>query len=149
MKPRKNTILILLLGLLLVAFAAVTAQTPAQGEQKKNAEACCSMESCCCCSGDSCKMHDAGTVAAADTTAKTDAKAKHDCCSGDSCKTKKKADMNHSEDHECCGCCADSCDMKMKHDATMKHDPTMKHDMKGHKSGDCCKAKAKTTKKAA
>ena len=35
MKPRKNTILILLLGLLLVAFTAVAAQTPAQGEQKK------------------------------------------------------------------------------------------------------------------
>ena len=35
MKPRKNTILIMLLGLLLVAFAAAMAQTPAQGDQKK------------------------------------------------------------------------------------------------------------------
>ena len=92
MKPRKNTILILLLGLLLVAFAAVTAQTPAQGEQKKNTEACCSMESCC--SGDSCEMKKEGM-------AKTEGK---DCC-GDSCDMEKHdAKMKHDKDakHECC-----------------------------------------------
>ncbi|HEY0365648.1 MAG TPA: hypothetical protein VGC73_04190 [Pyrinomonadaceae bacterium] len=88
MKPRKNTFLILLLGLLLVAFAAVTAQTPLQGEQKKNAEACCSMESCCCCSGDSCDMkmkHDA--------TMKHHATMKHDMKGhkgGDCCNAKSK-----------------------------------------------------------
>ena len=57
MKPRKQTILIMLVGLLLVAFAVAMAQTPAQGDQKKTAESCCSMESCCCCSGDSCDMN--------------------------------------------------------------------------------------------
>jgi hypothetical protein len=50
----------------------------------------------------------------------------------------KKKDMNHADGHECCGCCADSCKMDMKADATMKHD------MKVHK--DCCKAKAKDAK---
>ena len=88
MRSRKNTTLILVLGLLLTAFTAGTAQTPSQTDQKKATESCCSMESCCCCSGD-------------------------------------------------------SCDMKMKDDATMKHDDgKMKHDMKGHKD-DCCKAKSK------
>ena len=43
---------------------------------------------------------------------------------------------------ENCCCCADSCDMKMKDDATMKHD------MKDHK-GDCCKMKQKTKDKKA
>src|SRR5215212_874407 len=90
MKPRKNTFLILPLGLLLVAFVAVTAQTPSQGEQKKKAEACCTMESCCCCSGDSCELKEAGTVVAADTIANTDAKAKSDCCNGDWCNMKNK-----------------------------------------------------------
>ena len=133
MKPRKTTILVMLLGLLLFAFAAGMAQTPSQGDQKPKADACC------CCSGDSCPMKEDGattTTAAAGTTAKPD------CCKGDSCKMKKK-DMNHADDHECCGCCADSCEMDMKADGTMKHDmKDMKHDMKGHKA-DCCKAKAK------
>lgn len=59
MKPRKNTVLIMLLALVLTAFSATMAQTPAQGDQKKS-EACCSMETCCC-KGDSCEMkkHDA------------------------------------------------------------------------------------------
>ena len=54
MKPRKQTILIMIVGLLLFAFAAVMAQTPAPGDQKKPAEACCAMESCC--DGDSCEI---------------------------------------------------------------------------------------------
>ena len=135
MKPRKRTILIMLLGLLLLAFAAGVAQTPSQGDQKKKADACCAMDSCCCCSGDSCPMKADG---ATPTTATADTAAKPDCCKGDSCKMKKK-DMNHADDHECCGCCADSCDMDMKADGTMKHD------MKDHKA-DCCKAKAKDAK---
>ena len=143
MKPRKITILVMLLGLLLLAFAAGMAQTPAQGDQKKKAEACCAMDSCCCCSGDSCSMKEDG-AAVATTDAKPDA-AKPDCCKGDSCKMHKK-DMNHAGDHECCSCCADSCEMDMKADGTMKHDmKDMKHDMKGHK-GDCCKAKSKDAK---
>lgn len=142
MKPRKRTILVMLLGLLLLAFAAGVAQTPSQGDQKKKADACCAMDSCCCCSGDSCPMKQDGATA---TTATADTAAKPDCCKGDSCKMKKK-DMNHADDHECCGCCADSCDMDMKADGTMKHDmKDMKHDMKGHKA-DCCKAKAKDAK---
>ena len=131
MKPRKNTILVMLLGLLLFAFAAAMAQTPSQGDQNKKADACCAMDSCCCCSGDSCPVKEDG--------------AKPDCCKGDSCKMKKK-DMNHADGHECCGCCAESCDMEMKADGTMKHDmKDMKHDMKDHK-GDCCKAKSKDAK---
>src|SRR5688572_27991648 len=125
MRPRKQTILIMLVGLLLVAFAAVIAQTPAPGDQKKPAaESCCAMESCCCSDG-SCPMKKEG-----ETTSAAAADAKEGCCcSGDSCEMKDKADMkNHS-------CCAESCDMT-KHDAKMKHDATMKHDTKGHK-GDC------------
>ena len=142
MKPRKRTILVMLFGLLLLAFAAGVAQTPSQGDQKKKADACCAMDSCCCCSGDSCPMKQDGTTP---TTATADTAAKPDCCKGDSCKMKKK-DMNHADDHECCGCCADSCDMDMKADGTMKHDmKNMKHDMKDHKA-DCCKAKAKDAK---
>ena len=138
MKPRKTTILVMLLGLLLFAFAAGVAQTPSQGDQKPKADACCAMDSCRCCSGDSCPMKQDGATAKADG-------AKADCCKGDSCKMKKK-DMNHTGDHECCGCWADSCEMDMKADGTMKHDmKDMKHDMKGHK-GDCCKAKAKDGK---
>ena len=123
MKLRKITVLVMLLGLLLLAFSVSMAQTPSQGDQKKKAESCCAMESCCC-NGDSCSMKEDGT--------------KRDCCKGDSCKMKKK-DMNHADDHECCSCCADSCDMDMK-------DGTMKHDMKDHK-GDCCKAKSKDKNK--
>jgi len=129
MKPRKKTILTMLLGLMLVASSAGMAQTPAQGDQKKKTEACCSMDSCCCCNGDSCPLNKDGAAGA---------DAKHSC-SGDSCQMKAKDSKNHADDHECCSCCGESCDMK--HDATMKH---------GAK-GDCCNAKNKktATKKAA
>ena len=82
MKPRKNTTLVLLLGLLLVAFSSGMAQTPAQGDQKTKAESCCSAESCCCCSGDSCDMK-----------MKDHADMKHDMKGqkGDCCKMKQKA----------------------------------------------------------
>lgn len=89
MKPRKNTILVMLLGLLLSAFTAGVAQTPVQGDQKQKADACCATNSC---------------------PSKTD---DAECCSGDSCKMKKK-EMNHPDGHECCGCCADSCEMDKK-----------------------------------
>jgi len=55
MKPRKNFILTMLLGLTLVASATGMAQTPAQGDQKEKTHACCSMDTCCC-NGDSCEM---------------------------------------------------------------------------------------------
>ena len=93
MNFRKNTFLILLLGLLLVAFAAVSAQTPSQGEQKKKTESCCAMESCC--TGDSCDMKKEGEA---------NSEAKHDCC-GESCNMKKHDEkMKHDKDgkHECC-----------------------------------------------
>ena len=102
MKPRKQTILIMLLGLLLFAFAAAMAQNPTQGDQKKPAESCCSMESCC--SGDSCDMK-----------AKDDMKSQADdqsCCAccGDSCDmSKHDATMKHdTKGHKDC------CNMKQK-----------------------------------
>ena len=94
MKPRKRTILVMLLGLLLLAFAAGVAQTPSQGDQKKKTESCCSMESCC--SDDSCEMKKEGDA---------NSEAKHDCC-GDSCDMKMKHDM---KDHK-----SDCCKMKQK-----------------------------------
>ena len=84
MKPRKNFILIMLLGLLLAAFAAVAvAQTPAQSEDKKKAESCCSApeakDSCCGCCDESCDME------------KHDANMKHDKDhKGNCCKMKQK-----------------------------------------------------------
>jgi hypothetical protein len=83
MKPRKNFILIMLLGLLLAAFAAVAvAQTPAPSDDKKKAESCCSAEakdSCCGCCDESCDME------------KHDANMKHDKDhKGDCCKMKQK-----------------------------------------------------------
>lgn len=133
MKPRKNTFLVILLGLLLFAFAAALAQTPSQGDQKSKTETCCAMDSCCCNNG-SCPMKKEGA---------TGADAKEGCCSGDSCEMKDKDGMkNHAEDKGCCACCGESCDMS-KHDA--KHDATMKHDHKSHK-GDCCKMKQKDAK---
>ena len=94
MKPRKQIILIMLVGLLLVAFATAMAQTPAQGQgdQKKPAEACCAMESCC--SGDSCEMKD-----------KAGMKNHTDACCGESCDmTKHDAKMKHDTNghKDCC-----------------------------------------------
>ena len=97
MKPRKQTILIMLIGLLLFAFAAVMAQTPAQGQgdQKKPAEACCAMESCC--SGDSCEMKDKG-----------DMKDHKDACCAESCDMSKHDAKHDKKDHKDC------CKMKQK-----------------------------------
>jgi hypothetical protein len=101
MNPRKNIFLILLLGLLLVAFTAVAAQTPAQGDQKKKTESCCATESCC--SGDSCEMKKEGE------SNTESAEGKHDCC-GESCDMKKHdAKMKHDKDHK-----GDCCNMKNK-----------------------------------
>src|SRR5262245_59020385 len=93
MKPRKQTILIMLIGLLLVAFAAVMAQdpqTPAQGDEKKKAEACCAMESCC--SGNSCEMKD-----------KADMKDHKESCCAESCDMSKHDAKHDKKDHkDCC-----------------------------------------------
>ena len=143
MRPHKSTILIMLLGLLLVAFAAVMAQTPQQtGEQKKPADA--AMESCC--KGDSCSMKKEG----ADT-----GEAKEDCCA-DSCKHHQENANKNSNDTakpkpenakgDAAGhpeCCGESCDMS-KHDMANHEN----HDKKGHSAdGSCCKAKQKDAKK--
>ena len=101
MNPRKNTFLIFLLGLLLVAFSAVAAQTPSQGEQKKKTESCCQMESCC--TDDSCDMKKEGEANSQGS------EAKHDCC-GESCDMKKHdAKMKHDKDAK-----GDCCSMKNK-----------------------------------
>ena len=119
MKPRKNIVLIMLLALLLTAFAVAMAQTPAQGDQKKS-EICCSMESCCC-NGGSCPMKEGATDA--------EAKEAGCCCHSDSCEMKAKDGKDHA------GCCGDSCQMK-------------KHDTKDHGAkGECCKIKQKTKTK--
>ena len=99
MKPRKNLILAMLLGLLLVASAAGMAQTPAQGDQKEKTHACCSMDTCSCKDG-SCPMKEDGT-------ANTEAK-ECSCCTGDSCEMKAKDDAKDAKKDSCCN-------MKHKH----------------------------------
>ena len=105
MNPRKITILVMLLGLLLVAVAAGVAQTPAQGDQKEKAHACCSMETCCCKDG-SCPMKEDGT-------ANTEAK-ECSCCTGDTCEMKAKDDTQDGTKNDAC------CNMKHKHKAKAK-----------------------------
>ena len=101
MKSRKNTILIMLLGLLLVAFAASMAQTPTQGEQKQKGEACCAMESCCCNNG-SCPTKKEG-----ETPPSGDAAEAKDCCA-ESCDMSKHDAKHDKKDHKDC------CNMKQK-----------------------------------
>lgn len=115
MRPRKNTVLIMLFALLLTVFAVAMAQTPSQGDQKKS-EACCSMETCCC-NGGSCPMKEGANDA--------EAKDAGCCCSGDSCEMKAKDGANHA------GCCGDSCQLKKPH--TKDHGA----------GGECCKIKHK------
>lgn len=162
MRPHKSTILIMLFGLLLLAFVAVTGyQTPGQttpqtGDQKKQAEACCAMESCCCkgdscamkkegaeagesCCGDSCKLHHADAKMAGGADVAKHDPAKHDPAKHDPA---KHDGMKHEG---CCGggqsCCGESCDMA-KEGANA--------DQKTHKAdGSCCKMKQKDAKKEA
>ena len=99
MKPRKITILVMLLGLLLLAFAVGVAQTPSQGDQKKKTESCCAMESCC--NGESCEMKKDGTA---------NSEGKESCCDGESCNMKMKHDAKkHDKDAK-----ADCCNIKNK-----------------------------------
>jgi hypothetical protein len=140
MKPHKH-MLVMLIGLMLVAFAAGMAQTTPQGDQKKKAEACCSMDSCCCKGESSPVMKEDGA---------TGAEAKHSCCGGDSCEIAEGGEMKSHVDHK--GCCGgdESCEMKdMKHDAKMMKPDSKKHDMKNHDGKSCCKMKQKETKSKA
>jgi len=56
MKSHKSTTLITVLGLILSAVVAVSAQqSTTPSDQKKQAESCCAMDSCCG-NGESCDM---------------------------------------------------------------------------------------------
>jgi hypothetical protein len=101
MKPRKNLILAIVLGLTLVASATGMAQTPAQGDQKEKTHACCSLDTCSCKDG-SCPMKNDGTA---------NGEAKEcSCCTGDSCEMKAKDDTaKDGTKKESC------CNMKHKH----------------------------------
>ena len=128
MKPRKSTVLVVLLTFLLAAFAIAMAQGTTQTDQKKKAESCCAEGSSCCAEG-SCK-HEAQSCC----------KEGAECCKEGAECCKNHADKNHA------GCCGDSCELDAKHDAKAKHDPK--------KPGECCKlknkdGKTKTKQKAA
>ena len=115
MKPRKSTVLVVLLTFVLAAFALALAQGTTQTDQKKKADSCCAEGSNCCAEG-SCKEE-----------AKDCCKEGAECCKegAESC---KKTDKDHAS------CCGDSCELG-KHDAKAKHDPK--------KHGECCKVKSK------
>jgi len=132
MKPRKSTVLIVLLTFILAAFAMAMAQgttVSTQTDQKKQkAESCCAEGEKCCAEG-SCK-HD-------DAEAKSCCKEGAECCKdGAECCKKEAADKDHA------ACCGESCELGGKHDA--KHDGKTKHDPKKH--GECCKVKTKDGK---
>ncbi len=118
MKPRKITLLVALVALLLAAFAVGMGQGTTQTDQKKKTDSCCAAGSSCCAEGMACKEGES-------------------CCKegADCCKEGAECCKNHGDkDHACCG--GESCDMaNMKHDAKMKHDPK--------KMGECCKMKDK------
>jgi hypothetical protein len=122
MKPRKSTVIVVLLTFLFAAFAIAMAQGTTQTDQKKKAESCCA-EGAKCCAEDSCK-HEANSCC----------KEGAECCKegAECCKT--DANKDHAD------CCGDSCEMKGKHDEKAKHDPK--------KHGECCKVKTKDGKDA-
>lgn len=85
MKPRKSTMLVALVALLLAAFAIGMAQGTTQTEQKKK-ESCCAESAKGCAEGaDSCKHDPAGS---ADSTRDKEGKS---CCGDESC------DMDHAQ----------------------------------------------------
>jgi hypothetical protein len=122
MKPRKSTLFVALLALLLAAFAVGMGQGTTQTDQKKKAESCCAEGSSCCAEGMACKEGES-------------------CCKegAECCKEGAECCKNHADkDHACCG--GESCDMeKMKHDGKAKYDPK--------KHGNCCKMKDKNKTK--
>ena len=126
MKPRKSTVLVVLLTFLFAAFAIAMAQGTTrtagttQTDQKAKAESCCA-EGAKCCAEDSCK-HEANSCC----------KDGAECCKEGAECCKNNADKDHAD------CCGESCEMKAKHDAKAKHDPK--------KHGECCKIKSKDGK---
>ena len=131
MKPRKSTVLVVLLTLLLAAFAIAMAQGTTQTDQNKKAESCCAEGANCCAEG-SCKDE-----------------ANHESCCKEGAECCKEG-AEYCKKHE--SCCGESCDANAHHGANAKHDAKGKHDSKKH--GECCKiknkdAKAKTKQKAA
>ncbi len=123
MKPRKTTLLIALVALLLAAFAIGMAQGTTQADQKKKAESCCAEGASCCAEG-SCKE-------AAPSCCKEGA----ECCKDGAACCKHDANKEHD------GCCGDSCELDAKGgDAIAK----AKHK---HGEGACCKAKQKEKSK--
>jgi hypothetical protein len=120
MKPRKSTVLVVLLTFLLAAFAIAVAQGTTQTDQKKKAEACCAEGANCCAEG-SCK------------------EAAKSCCKegAECCKEGAECCANHAN-KEHAACCGESCDLNAKADGTAKHDPK--------KHGECCKMKNKDAK---
>jgi hypothetical protein len=125
MKPRKSTVLVVLLTFLLAAFAIAMAQGTQGGTQtdQKKAESCCAEGAKCCAEG-SCKHED-----------KSCCKEGAECCKEGAECCKNHADKDHAD------CCGDSCEM----DANAMHDAKGKHDPKKH--GECCKAKNKDAAK--
>ena len=120
MKPRKSTVIVVLLTFLLAAFAIAMGQGATQTDQKKKAESCCAEGANCCAEG-SCKEE-----------AKSCCKEGAECCKEGAECCAKHADKDHA------GCCGDSCELDAKHDAKANHDPK--------KHGECCKVKSKDTK---
>lgn len=122
MKPRRSTVLVVLLTFLLAVFAIAMGQGAGttQTDQKKQAESCCAQGEKCCAEG-SCK-HEASSCC----------KEGAECCKEGAECCAKHADKNHA------GCCGDSCELDAKHDAKAKHD--------SKKHGECCKMKNKDGK---
>lgn len=98
MKPRKSTMLVALVALLLAAFAIGMAQSPTQTDQKKKESCCAEGAKCCAEGGDSCK-HDA--TGSTDSAKEKEGKS---CCGEESC------DMDHAQ-----GDAAKGGDAKAKH----------------------------------
>src|SRR5215208_1987750 len=97
MRPRKSTIFVALLALLLAAFAIGMGQGTTQTDQKKKAESCCAEGASCCAEGMSCKEGECCCDSCDMANMKHDAKMKHDpkkhgeCCNvKDKGKTKAK-----------------------------------------------------------
>ena len=117
MKPRKTTLLVALVALILAAFAIGMAQGTTQTDQKKK-DSCCAEGAKCAEGAESCKEGESCCKEGAE------------CC---------------KEGAECCkkaeSCCSgESCEMHHATGDAAKGDAKAKHK---HGEGDCCKMKQK------